>query len=648
MACIPTFESLLLGVHQGLTQDPYPSRLADKIADLGYSQEKAREKVSEILDAIRNFLGADETAWKDIEANLQEWSDFHRSVQINTWTGLASDRHVVWALCCYSYVPGMARRLAFWNLPQQLDKGMPGGLFWFLPRVTGGAVELPVTTVTGWLLDLLGKDSIDAGLAKALGNDAVKAEAKDDSVLKTLRGWRDGKTPRTETIKAYFADGVSLRFEGALAPGSAEAGSESAFEEALQFVQRRGSDAGVLHLEIPMPEESLGKVLTRAGSPEENTRFVELLRYRYQTPSMKTIRQRLFVARMAQDAYIDLLKLLCPGVSKFEPDLTRNKVLQLVREFELIFNLTIDAWKENDGVRSEEIWFEEHLPPILKEDAFISIRPALRHFAPDMRLAELLSRRFAAMTGEEPLSDLPLPGMEDLPTLFQSHARRIRDERSEDQRIRDLLVEIKRGSPWRALQQESSTWVLGQLAHEKSLSPKARRYAMDRLREVSIHPMHALAATCIELHHLLDTADGRKSADVQHRVQSLLDLGDGLERGKGWAAPLLSFRAKHLLSQNAFGDAISFFRQALDACAERNYGQLRGEIARDLLATDVVKNGFIPNNQEKYFRNMLAYGMFELDLGNLEDTPDWVEGYFWGTLYSPYRGFPSLSRSVRS
>ena len=648
MACIPTFESLLLGVHQGLTQDPYPSRLADKIADLGYSQEKAREKVSEILDAIRNFLGADETAWKDIEANLQEWSSFHRSVQINTWTGLASDRQVVWALCCYSYVPGMARRLAFWNLPEQLDKGMSGGMFWFLPRVTDGAVELPVTTVTSWLLDLLGKDSIDTDLAKALGNDAVKADAKDDSVLKTLRGWRDGKTPRTETIKAYFADGVSLRFEGALASGSAEAGSESAFEEALHFVQKRGSDAGALHREIPMDEESLGKVLKGTGSPEENKRFVELLRDRYQAPSMKTIRQRLFVARMVQDAYIDLLKFLCPGVSKFEPDLTRNKLLQLVREFEVVYNLTLDAWNKNDGVRNEEIWFDEHLPRFLKEDVFISIRPALRYLAPDIRLAEMLSRRFAAMTGEEPLSDLPLPGMEDLPTLLQSHARRIRDERSEDQRIRDLLAEIKRGSPWRALQQESSTWVLGQLAHEKSLSPKARRYAMDRLREVSSHPMHALEATCIELQHLLDTADGRKSANVQHRVQSLLDLADGLERDGGWTAPLLSFRAKHLLSQNALGDAISFFRKALDACAERNYGQLRGEIARDLLATDVVKNGFIPNNQEKYFRNMLAYGMFEMDLGSLEDTPDWVEDYFWGTLYSPYRDFPSLRRSVRS
>jgi hypothetical protein len=70
-------------------------------------------------------------------------------------------------------------------------------------------------------------------------------------------------------------------------------------------------------------------------------------------------------------------------------------------------------------------------------------------------------------------------------------------------------------------------------------------------------------------------------------------------------------------------------------------------IARDLLATDVVKNGFIPGNQEKYFRNMLAYGMFEMDLGRLEDTPRWAEDYFWEDLYRPYRGVPALPRRHR-
>lgn len=81
---------------------------------------------------------------------------------------------------------------------------------------------------------------------------------------------------------------------------------------------------------------------------------------------------------MTQGAYVDLLELLCPGVSKFETDLMRNKVLQLVREFELVYNLTVDAWKKNDSVLDEERWFEAHLPLFLKEDLFISIRPAFR------------------------------------------------------------------------------------------------------------------------------------------------------------------------------------------------------------------------------------------------------------------------------
>lgn len=647
MACIPTFESLLLSIHQRLVQDSYPPKIAEKIADLGFSSEKAKEKIAEILDAIKRHLDIAPDAWPDVQGNLQEWSDFHRSVQINCWTGLASEQQVVWALCCYSYVPGLARRLAFWNLPEQLDKGMPGGVFWFLPRVVDGQVELPVNTVTNWLLDLLGKDSIDANLAKALGNETVKAGAKEDSVLKTLRAWRDGQNPRTVTIKEYFADSVSLCFEGAFKPVSTDVESEMALSEALQFVAGRGMDAKSLHGQIPMTEQVLDKVMKRSGTPEENRRFVELLGDRYQAPSMRTIRQRLLVARMTQGAYVDLLELLCPGVSKFETDLMRNKVLQLVREFELVYNLTVDAWKKNDSVLDEERWFEAHLPPFLKEDLFISIRPAFRFAAPDRRLAHVLSRRFAAMTGDEPLDDIPLPGMPDLEILLKNHVERIWGERTEDQRIEDLVSQVKRVSPWRALQKESSIWVISQVAHEETISPKARLLVIDRLRHLASHPMHALAATCHKLHHLLDTADGRKDPDVQGQVQALLDEADDLQVRAGWNAPLLNFRAKHLLAQNLVDQALACFRRALDACSEQNHGQLRGEIARDLLATDVVKNGFIPGNQEKYFRNMLAYGMFEMDLGRLEDTPRWAEDYFWEDLYRPYRGVPALPRRHR-
>ncbi len=554
-------------------------------------------------------------------------------------------------MCCYSYAPGLARRLAFWNLPEQFDKGMPGGIFWFLPRINNKTVELPVATVTDWLLDLLGKEAIDAGLAKELGNDAIKAADKSESILKTLRGWHDGQTPRVETIKSYFADSVNLQFEGAFLLSSlaaADMSSKQAFEEALRFVQRRGLAGATLHREIPMIEGLIDRVLLGSGTPDEQERFVELLRDRYQPPSMRTIRQRLYVARMVQDAYIKLLELLCPDVSKFDSDMNRNKVLQLVREFELIYNLTLDAWKKNEDRRAEEIWFEEHLPPILKEDVFISIRPALRLLAPDMQVAKLITRRFAAMVGDEPLKDLPLPGMPDLPSLLQSHAELIGDERAEDLRMLTLLEELKRISPWRALQKERSPWVVGQLAHVEGLAPKTRQYAIDRLREVATHPKDLLAATCIDLHQLLDTPLGRKRTDAQQRVQSLLDGADGMEVAGGWAAPLLSFRAKHLLSQNAIEDALSCFREALAACSVRNYGQLRGEIARDLLATDVMKNGFIPNNQEKYFRNMLEYGMFEMDLGSLDDTRNWAGDYFWGTLYHPYRDVPTLRRSSQS
>lgn len=112
----------------------------------------------------------------------------------------------------------------------------------------------------------------------------------------------------------------------------------------------------------------------------------------------------------------------------------------------------------------------------------------------------------------------------------------------------------------------------------------------------------------------------------------------------------MQYKAKHLLASNDFEGATKLFREALDAALERNYGPVRGEIARDGLALEVANQKLITNNHEKYYREMLAGGMMaECDtIPSIEEIARWASDYLWNDLYKPYPGIEAEIRSMQS
>lgn len=99
---------------------------------------------------------------------------------------------------------------------------------------------------------------------------------------------------------------------------------------------------------------------------------------------------------------------------------------------------------------------------------------------------------------------------------------------------------------------------------------------------------------------------------------------------------MLKYKAKHALSLNDFTQAKKLFREALNYCAEYNYGDLRSEIARDLLAIEVAKGKFIPQNHYRYYQEMVNYGMPEIGKIPPEFCTEQCAEYFRKTLYKPY------------
>ena len=633
MATIPSFEAVLLEIQQSLGLESYPSKIKNKFAELGLELENHTKKLEEVLDDIFCALDMDEQARRDAAANLMEWAGFQKAVELHTWTEAADQRQVLWHLLGYSYAPGLARRVAFWNLGGAFDKGMPGGQFWFLPQMDPATnkMKFPVEQVVEWLMDLMGlpMDQAKAGLGGKTGTDI-------DSIERNLYNWRNGQLPQANKIGEYFHDGVKQDFRGMFDPAP-DLTEEAMFNAALDFVRGKCLDAELLRAQIPMTQPGrLEAVLDGSAPDEEKQTFIQLLQVRYAKPTMRTIRQSLLVARMVQDGYLRLLKFLCPGMAPTCTDPQENKLLQLIWIFQLVYNLTIEAWRQHGPNRFEESgWFESHLPLWHKAEIFLSILPSRREKA-YLDLAEKLSRRFAKLDENVPLEDLFLQELSSIQILAERNLQRLRDEVEEKGRLSKLLERVRSASPWRALQAQTSYWLVSQVALNPDVPRKTREMAIARMVELSTTANEKLGAISVELGFLLNCRRAERPEDARRRVESLLQEAMCSPAYEFYKAHLLQYQAKHHLAQNEFDQTATCFRKALEACSERNFGPLRGEIARDAFATAVANRRLVPGEHEMLYRNMLAYGMFEQSGPALEDAAVAVADYFWEELYQPY------------
>lgn len=664
MALLPSFENILLEVHQslGLERDARKKKFAAQDMGLANHVEMARELSHDILKS----LDMDPQAVQDAMTNCLEWANFHKKLELKTWTGNASEQQILWHLLAYAYVPWLARRLAFWDLDGQqrgipFDAGMPGGEFWFLPlwdRVNG-TLTLPVPQVIDWLLDLLDAPSLQ-GLDKVLGKKTVR-ENPDSNLVRTLQNWRQGTGPQSaKKIEELFPDDAdaSLKFGGVFLRDESLT-LEAQFQAAVALVLRKGLITETLRHQIPMSAKRLEPVLNGNAPEDEKQEFVRLIALRYARPCMHVIRQRLRVARMAQDGYKRLLKTLCgeniePGCA----DPAQNKLLQLIPLFQSIYNLTIGAYQNAGTVEEEDAWFEAHLAPWDKADLLLSIVPSRKETA-YLELAQRLTRKFMAINADSPLEDLVALGEPgepgeigemgaDAKAVIERRCLSLQQELEEDLRLIGLIEKVRRASPWRALEAEPSYWVLSQFAHEKTVSPNARAMAIKRMRELATTPGQAVGPLVLELSFLLNGEPKQRPKDIQQRVQSSLDEAEANSQGyEEWKAPLLRLRAKHRLMQNDFKGASKDFKDALAACSERGFGAVRGEIARDGWATAIAVEGFMPWSHEPYYRSMLWFDIFPDGQVSFEDAAMLCEDFFWTDLYHPYPGFEREERLTK-
>lgn len=611
-----------------------------------------------VLDVFQ-ALGLDSQAQMDVLGNYQEFGNAYKFLELNTWTFAADQRQVLWALLGHVYVPGLARRVGGWSLGQTLDKGMPGGRFWYLPELqeVNGETKLylPVAQVIDWLLDLLGasKTEVLTGLASQLkAHRDQQKDAKEvhlDALIRSLNNWRLGTKIDLGKIEEYFPDDLKPDFQGAFKLKYVTSPSEQ-FGSALAFVKRKGLTADQLRFEIPMVQEGLLEAVLE-GQVNEDVQavFVECMAQRYAVPTMHTIRKRLQLARAVQDGYSRLLKVICPGVAPGCADADQNKLLQLIAIYKLVYNLTVEAWRTcgDQGEEAESEWFEGHLPEWDKPGLFLSILPSRRESA-NQELAHRMTRQFFEMQPRAELENYVASDPQSQVAIVTRNMERSSQFGDEILAELHLVERIKAGSPWRALQAESRFWVVSQVAHDRSLAPVARQAAIQRMRELASTPSQSVQAIVLELDALLNVERKVLLKGAQEQVSALLEEAEASAGYELWKPAILQYKAKHLLSCNDFDGALRLFKEALAACSERSYGPLLGDVGRDCLAVAVatqkgVGRNLILSNYEKYYRAMLAGGVMSdcEEIPSIEDTARWAHTYFWGTLYKPYPGYPT-------
>lgn len=646
MSPLPLVEAILLEIHQSLGCPSYPTTKKNKFATGQDSLAAHKATGEEILHAIFDALNMDHRARLDAIDNLTEFGNAYKYLELNTWTFAADERQILWMLLGYFYMPGLARRAAFWNLGEALDKGMPGGRFWYLPepREVNGkpSLYLPVAQVVDWLLDLMG-----IPLEEFADKRSEAMQGGHDGLRRSLYNWRKDTNIRPDTFRKYFSDNTVLDFKGAFVLDSNRSPAEQ-FADALAFVTRKQLTADQLRLEIPMTQPGrLEGILGGSADDDENADFVACLARRYVIPSQHTVRQRLLFARMVQDGYDRLLKFLCPGVDRLCADAQQNKLLQLFAIYKFAYNMTIGAWRnrKDQGEAAENAWFEDHLPPWDARGLYLSILPSQRISANSV-LAELLTRRFAEMQPGAALEDHVGLNAESAAPIIQRNIKRMKATAEEFKAELELTERLKTASPWRTLQGESRYWVISQIAQRRDLGSKVSQAAIKRLRELAATPSETLQATLFELDGYLNNERSNRPKDTRDRVQTLLEEAESSPAYELWEAAILQYKAKHLLACNDFEGADKLFRVALEAGLKRNYGTLRGEVARDCMATEVANQKLIVNNHEKYYREMLAGGMMTEceEIPSIVETARWASEYFWDTLYKPYPGIQPQKR----
>lgn len=656
MATFPTFESTLLHIANALGASKAIGSTKKK--NMFKSNELSLENLlgtwKELLNRIFDTLELGERERGDLITNLQQDYDIHKHIELNVFTSKSSSQKVVWHYLSRVLIPALARHSVFWQIESKIDEGMPGGKFWYLPFLNpsepNAQIEMPMQQTLVWLIDLIEKPNTE--FIRELESQ-LKIFDGTGSIKKNLYNWIEAKsTPEISSIQNTFPDDLTIDFNGCLDLND----ERCQFEQTLEFVRRKEQTPQTLQHQISIAEPSLQRIYSRNCSDELKQDFVIKVCERYQKPATKTIRQRLIIARAIQHGYEELVKFLTPDVDKYCTDLTKNKVMQLVRLYEMTYNLTLQAHIESRAINRkfeiediENRRFTSLLPPRFRHDILLSV--TTEKYSTVELVAPKMNEVFTEPNKENEIQDVFLSSEVENQKLdnnwFEVNQKRSFFLKKLDS-AHAQLVQSK--APYRLVTNINDYDLIFELAKFDYPSPKITPLLFRRLLELETNSLQKMKRIILELDMLLFKKKLDKSTN--NKVAELLQLAYNNNEAGHWMPFILKFDAFHHIAQNKLKEAEKLLSKAVKECTVNSFGSMRGELASNAFALAVANSKLIPNNHSTYFKDVLLWGGMketsDIRTMNIYDLSRLLHEKFWTNLYRHYPDYRPLFSDFES
>lgn len=290
------------------------------------------EHIIKNLDKEINSLEMNSSLKNIIEEFIEHY--LYISKQLYSSLNKKREKELDWLLLKHFVIPFFAVRISqnFSFYDDRIDKGLPGGDFWYLPTFDKNKSKIifPINKIIKWLIDLYGGTNEDFYYNKHSNTD-------NGFSANTLKKWHNkNDIPRIQTIK-YF---ISSEFEyDGVFKNNREVSVELQFKSAIEFIESKSLSIDALKLEVPNLNNMLDKLYTDKLSLEEKGKFVLYIEERWHKPTAKLIEYLMIVSRASHACYKDLCAYF--NVGKEATTIDDNCIMQLVLQLSHIYNAVV-------------------------------------------------------------------------------------------------------------------------------------------------------------------------------------------------------------------------------------------------------------------------------------------------------------------
>jgi len=302
-------------------------KIIDELYSLGFS--------TDIYRLLEKFL----ESYKYISQELYSTYDPVREKEYN------------WLLFKHFVIPFFAFTISqsFGEYSNRLDKGLPGGDFWFFPECNAKKKKLifPLNKLMQWLIDLSGESA----------NTFYYSFSDANLTEHTLKKWHTTFTiPSRKSVEEFAKALYPLK----------NIFTKNSYQDALEFVKSLSLSTKGLKKEIPNYNNILGKIEQQKElSEEEQQRFVLYIQERWAQPSSYKIKFTFLSARISHKFYKEINEYF-QAIKDEQLELHKNSALQLFIFFQELYNATLAYQTKKEINQFHKDFLFEYLIPIAK------------------------------------------------------------------------------------------------------------------------------------------------------------------------------------------------------------------------------------------------------------------------------------------